>query len=110
MTQFTRAHEIASWYQSPGPAGIGFAMFASKGTVTPELWDNIEQVEREAAALESTNDVQLYHGDMSELKAELTAMGHAPALSDEDDEDDEPEQPYHEYLYEQTPEGHRDFY
>ena len=46
---YTKAQEIASWYQSPGPSGIGFAAFASSGTVTPELWENIRRTEREAA-------------------------------------------------------------
>lgn len=78
MTQFTRAHEIASWYQSPGPSGIGFAIFASSGKVTPELWDNISRVDREADSLESPTDTEIHQGDMRELRAELTAMGHHP--------------------------------
>lgn len=82
MTQFTRAHEVASWYQSPGPTGIGFAIFASSGKVTPELWDNISQVEREATTLESAEDTDVHQGDMRELRAELAAMGHHPPAAD----------------------------
>lgn len=82
MTQFTRAHEIASWYQSPGPTGIGFAIFASSGKVTPELWDNMRQVEQEATGLESAEDTETHQGDMRELRAELAAMGHRPPPTD----------------------------
>lgn len=36
-----RAMEIASWWQSPGREGIGMAQFASTGTVTDDLLDDI---------------------------------------------------------------------
>lgn len=45
---FTPAQTIASMYHSPGPEGIGFARFASSGTVTPELWTNIADIESSA--------------------------------------------------------------
>ena len=43
------AMEIAAWWQSPGPHGIGMAQFASTGTVTDALLDDIERESRAAA-------------------------------------------------------------
>jgi hypothetical protein len=84
MSQFTRAREIASWYHSPGPAGIGFAVFASRGIVTDELWENISRVEREAASdLEPDIETKMHQSDMRKIRAELTAMGYQPPATGE---------------------------
>jgi len=37
------AREIAAWWQSPGPAGLPFAAFASTGTLTADLAPAIER-------------------------------------------------------------------
>lgn len=70
---FSKAQEIASWYQSPGPAGIGFAVFASSGKVTPELWENIRRTEREAA--EGAVGSDSWAKDMTKLRKLLKADG-----------------------------------
>lgn len=70
---YTKAQEIASWYQSPGPAGIGFAVFASSGNVTPELWENIRRTEREAA--EGAVGSESWAKDMAKLRKLLAADG-----------------------------------
>jgi hypothetical protein len=74
--RFTRAQEIASWYQSPGPAGIGFAQYASTETVTPELWRNIEATERDAE--NGVSGSEDWKRDMSELRRLLYQDGHLP--------------------------------
>jgi hypothetical protein len=71
---FTKAQEIASQYQSPGAAGIGFAQYASTGTVTPELWDNIERTERDARNGVPGTDGWI--ADMAELRKLLREAGH----------------------------------
>lgn len=73
---FTKAQEIASWYQSPGPAGIGFAQYASTGTVTPELWDNIRVIEQEAEWKAGANYADEWASDMAKLRQMLTEDGH----------------------------------
>lgn len=70
---FTRAQTIASYYHSPGPDGIGFARFASSGTVTPELWDNIASTE--AAAEEGRVGTEEWAADMAELREALEEEG-----------------------------------
>lgn len=70
---FSKAQEIASWYQSPGSAGIGFARYASSGTVTPELWDNIRATEAEAA--KGASHTNGWASDMGKLRELLAADG-----------------------------------
>lgn len=74
---YTKAQEIASWYQSPGPAGIGFAVFASSGNVTPELWENIRATERQAAEFPADKfpEYKDWAGDMKRLRELLEADG-----------------------------------
>ena len=80
---FTKAREIASWYQSPGPAGIGFAQYASTGTVTPELWSNIRTTEREAELKEGADYADEWAADMAKLR-ELLAEDGITEPADED--------------------------
>jgi len=70
---FTRAQTIASYYHSSGPDGIGFARFASSGTVTPELWGNIASTE--TAAAEGRVGTEEWAADMVELRRELAEEG-----------------------------------
>lgn len=56
-----RAMQIASWWQSPGREGIGMAQFASTGTVTDELLDDI--------ARESESATGTDYGQLVSLKA-----------------------------------------
>jgi hypothetical protein len=41
MTEWSEARKLAAQYQSPGWAGRGFAMFASTGKNSQQLWDDI---------------------------------------------------------------------
>jgi hypothetical protein len=48
------ARKIASWYQSPGRDGIGFAQFASTGTLPPrrDMERAISREQRDAGPIE----------------------------------------------------------
>lgn len=46
-----KAREIAALFQSPGQDGIGFAQFASTGTITEALLDNIDRELAERGAM-----------------------------------------------------------
>lgn len=61
MLTYSEAREIAATWQSPGREGIGFAQFASTGTVTDAL---LEDIDRELATDTLTG----------EFRAELTAL------------------------------------
>jgi hypothetical protein len=75
---FTPAQTIASYYQSPGADGIGFARFASSGTVTPELWDNIARTEETAKS--GAVGTEEWAAEMAELREALADEGiHQPA-------------------------------
>jgi hypothetical protein len=62
-------------YQSPGPAGIGFARYASSGAVTAELWENIRHTEDEAARRPEDPAVESWADDMELLRALLLTEG-----------------------------------
>jgi hypothetical protein len=81
MSEWPEARQIASQYHSPGPAGIGFAQFASTGTVTPELWSNIRGIEREA----SEPYAEGWAEDMARLRELLSEAG----IEESDDEDED---------------------
>jgi hypothetical protein len=83
MSEWSNARLLAAEYQSSGWSGIGFARFASAGKNTPELWDNIEYCEREAAAgKQGTED---WEADMKRLRELLAADGIEPPKFAEDD-------------------------
>lgn len=83
MSEWPEARQIASMYHSPGPAGIGFAQYASTGTVTPELWSNIRGIEREA----SEPYAEGWAEDMARLRELLAADGIEEVEESDDDED-----------------------
>lgn len=69
--EWSQARQIAANYQSPGSTGIGFAQFASTGTVTPELWENIRYCE----AHSDEDYAEGRAGDMVMLRALLKDEG-----------------------------------
>lgn len=71
MAEWPESRQLAAQYQSPGPNGIGFARYASSGTVTPELWENIRRCEAEA----DEDYAEGWAGDMVHLRALLEAEG-----------------------------------
>lgn len=79
MAEWPEARQIASQYHSPGPTGIGFAQYASTGTVTPELWDNIRYCERNAGE----EWAEGWAEDMARLRELLEADG----ITERDEED-----------------------
>lgn len=75
MTEWPKSRQIAAQYQSSGTTGIGFARYASTGTVTPELWDNIRVAESLAESNEGKPAVEGWAEDMAELRDALEAEG-----------------------------------
>jgi len=75
MAEWPESRQLAAQYQSPGPAGIGFAQYASSGTVTPELWENITYTENEALRRPEDPAVEGWAGDMERLREALEAEG-----------------------------------
>lgn len=75
---FSEAQELAAQYHSPGPTGIGFAQFASTGTVTPELWSNIRYIEAHA----DEDYAEGWAGDMVHLRALLEDEGITEPVED----------------------------
>ena len=80
MAEWPEARQIASNYQSPGATGIGFAVFASTGEVTPELWSNIRYCE--------TNANQEWAEGWSEDMARLRDLLAEDGISETEDEDE----------------------
>lgn len=72
----TKGQEIASWYQSPGPSGHGFAVYASTGRVTGELWSNIDGVYLDCLKAPENPGNPEYRYDMDTLVEELAKMGY----------------------------------
>lgn len=56
------AMAIAAWYQSPGTHGIGMAQFASTGTITDDLLDDVrrELVSRDAETMNELLALRAY--------------------------------------------------
>jgi hypothetical protein len=75
MSEWPESRRLASLYQSPGPAGIGFARYASSGTVTPELWENITYTMAEAERRPDDPAVESWAEDMEALKDALESEG-----------------------------------
>jgi hypothetical protein len=75
MTEWPESRRLASLYQSPGPAGIGFARYASSAVVTPELWENITYTENEALRRPEDPAVEGWADDMEALREALEAEG-----------------------------------
>lgn len=75
MTEWPESRQLAAQYQSPGPAGIGFARYASSGAVTPELWENIRYTEAEADRRPEDPAVEHWADDMERLRELLQQEG-----------------------------------
>ena len=75
MAEWSEARQLAAQYQSPGIAGIGFAKFASTGTVSPELWENIRLTESLAESNKGKDMVEGWAEDMVELRELLEEDG-----------------------------------
>lgn len=75
MTEWPESRQIAARYQSSGMTGIGFARYASTGTVTPELWDNIRVTESLAESNVGKPMVEGWAEDMEALKDALESEG-----------------------------------
>lgn len=75
MTDWPESRQLAAQYQSPGTTGIGFAQYASSGTVTPELWENILHTESLAQSNKGKPAVEHWTEDMAALRKALTAEG-----------------------------------
>jgi hypothetical protein len=77
----SEAREIAALWQSPGVQGIGFAMFASTGTITDALLEDIdreiESMERETGDAERMTDVA---SNLVELRALLAYVNEQNVL------------------------------
>jgi hypothetical protein len=80
--EWPESRQLAALYQSPGPAGIGFAQYASTGTVTPALWANINTTE--ARGMYSEPGTEEWTADMKRLRELLKAEGIEPPVSAED--------------------------
>lgn len=86
MAEWPEARQIAANYQSPGATGIGFAVFASTGDVTQDLWDNIRTCERMAGEYGTEG----WADDMARLR-DLLAEDGISETEDEDEDEDEDE-------------------
>lgn len=75
MVEWPESRRLASLYQSPGPAGIGFARYASSGFVSPELWENIRTTESLAKSNKGKPAVEQWTEDMVALRKALTEEG-----------------------------------
>lgn len=75
MAEWPESRQLAALYQSPGPAGIGFAQYASSGTVTPELWQNIAYIAAEAERRPNDPAVEGWAYDMEKLRDLLREEG-----------------------------------
>lgn len=65
-----RAMEIAAYWQSPGSEGIGMAQFASTGTVTDALLEDIAREVAEQASFVTGSGTQAGNGmDLLDLRA-----------------------------------------
>lgn len=78
MTEWPEARQLAAQYQSPGTTGIGFARYASTGTVTPELWENIATAESLAVSNRGKPEVEGWAEDMKKLRRLLAGDGVFP--------------------------------
>ena len=75
MTDWPESRQLAAQYQSHGTTGIGFARYASTGTVTPELWENIRFTESLAQSNKGKPAVEHWAEDMAALRKALKAEG-----------------------------------
>lgn len=75
MAEWPKSRQLAAMYQSPGNTGIGFARYASSGTVTPELWLNIEHAESLAESNKGKKVVEHWAEDMAHLRDLLREEG-----------------------------------
>ena len=75
MAEWPESRQLASQYQSRGITGIGFAQYASSGTVTPELWDNIRHAESLAESNPGNPAVEHWAEDMERLRELLSDEG-----------------------------------
>ena len=73
MTEWSKSRLLAAQYQSPFNDGIGFAQYASTGTVTPDLWRNIKRIESDAET--GAPEVEGWAEDMEELRRLLREEG-----------------------------------
>ena len=75
MAEWPPSRQLAAMYQSPGTNGIGFAQYASSGTVTPELWENIARIETEAEREPGSEAFEHWAEDMERLRELLSDEG-----------------------------------
>lgn len=75
MSEWPESRQLAAQYQSAGPTGIGFARYASTGTVTPEFWENIAYTEAEAERRPEDPAVESWADDMERLRGLLQDEG-----------------------------------
>lgn len=75
MPEWPKSRQLAAQYQTPFYGGLGFARYASTGTVTPELWSDIERIESDAEASPDAPEVKGWAQDMKDLRAALHEEG-----------------------------------
>ena len=75
MAEWPKSRLLAAQYQTPFHGGIGFAQYASSGTVTPELWENIRRIESDAEQNPGAPEVEGWAEDMVTLRAALHEEG-----------------------------------
>lgn len=84
MSEWPKSRLIAAQYQSPFFDGIGFAQYASTGTVTPDLRKNITRIESDAAQNPGDPAVEGWAADMVALRAALTEEGVTLPLTEDE--------------------------